>query len=230
MRKARAERSNKKKIIVIFIIVLVLAAIAAFFGYQAKQFRDQKRYRRHMVKAYQQEDYKTALEYQKDIARTENLFSNLLEDDVNYYKADCYVKLEQYDKAIALYDQMIEKKSDDSKNYMMKGNCYMKKKQIKKALETYKTGYEATQDTILLPNLAYCYIKRENYDKAMEVVKTGLASEDERIKQDLLFDEIVLYEKDMNYKKAYEKAKEYVKLYPDDEEGMKELTFLETRQ
>lgn len=230
MRKARAERSNKKKIIVIFIIVLVLAAIAAFFGYQAKQFRDQKRYRRHMVKAYQQEDYETALEYQKDIVRTENLFSSLLEDDVNYYKADCYVKLEQYDKAIALYDQMIEKKPDDSKNYMMKGNCYMKKKQIKKALETYKMGYETTKDTVLLPNLAYCYIKQESYEMAKKVVKEGLASEDESIKKELLFDEIVLYEKDMNYEKAYEKAKEYVKLYPDDEEGIKELTFLETRQ
>ncbi len=229
MRKARAKKSNKKKIIIIFIIILILAAIAAFFGYQAKQFRDQKRYRRHMVNAYQQGDYNIALEYQKDIDRTKNLFSILLEDDVDYYKADCYVKLEQYDKAIAIYDQMIEKKADDSKNYMMKGNCYMKQKQIKKALETYKTGYEATQDTILLPNLAYCYIKRENYDKAMEVVKKGLASEDESIKQELLFDEIVLYEKKMDYETAYEKAKEYVNLYPDDENGIKELTFLETR-
>lgn len=229
MRKARVAKSNKKKVIIIVIIVLILAAIAAFFGYQAKQFRDQKRYRRHMVKAYQQEEYQVALEYQKDIERTKNLFSSLLEDDVTYYRADCYVKLEQYDNAIAIYDQMIEKTPEDSKNYMLKGNCYMKKKQTKKALETYKMGYETTKDTVLIPNLAYCYIKLESYDTAKEIVREGLDSGDESIKKELLFDEIVLYEKELDYETAYEKAKEYVSLYPDDEEGQKELTFLETR-
>ncbi|MGN0466772.1 MAG: tetratricopeptide repeat protein [Lachnospiraceae bacterium] len=229
MRKARAGKSNKKKVIVIFILVLVLAIIAAFFGYQAKLFRDQKRYRRHMVNAYQKGDYAISLEYQKDIDRTKNLFSSLLEDDVNYYEADCYMRQEKYDKAIAIYDQMLDKKADDSKLYMLKGNCYMKKKQTKEALETYKTGYEVTKDTSLLPNIAYCHIKRGNYEKAKEIVKIGLDSGDESIKQDLLFDEIVLYEKEMDYKKAYEKAKEYVNLYPDDEKGQKELTFLETR-
>lgn len=229
MRKARAAKSNKKKVIIIVVIVLVLAAIAGFFGYQAKQFRDQKRYRRHMVNAYKQEEYQIALDYQKDIERTKNLFSGLLEDDVTYYKADCYVKLEQYDKAIAIYDQMIEKAPEDSKNYMLKGSCYIKQKQTKKALETYKTGYETTADAVLIPNLAYCYIKLESYDTARKIVQEGLALGDESIKKELLFDEIVLYEKDLDYETAYEKAKEYVNLYPDDEEGQKELTFLETR-
>lgn len=229
MRKARAAKSNKKKVIIIIIIVLILAAIAVFLGYQAKLFRDQKRYRRHMVKAYQQEEYQVALEYQKDIERTKNLFSSLLEDDVTYYKADCYVKLEQYDKAIAIYDQMIEKAPQDSRNYMLKGSCYMKQDQTKEALETYKTGYETTGDTSLLPNLAYCYIELESYDTAKKIVTEGLDSGDESIKKELLFDEIVLYEKALDYETAYEKAKEYVSLYPDDEEGQKELTFLETR-
>lgn len=229
MRKARETKSNKKKVIIILVIILVLAAIGGFFGYQAKQFRDQKRYRRHMVNAYKQEKYQTALDYQKDIERTKNIFSHLLEEDVSYYKADCYAKLEQYDKAIAIYNQMIEATPQDSKNYMLKGSCYMKQKQTKKALEVYKTGYETTADTVLLPNLAYCYMKLESYDMAKKIVQEGLASGDESIKKDLLFDEIVLYEKNLDYKTAYEKAKEYVNLYPDDKEGQKELTFLETR-
>ncbi len=228
MRKARRTRS-KKKIVIIVILVIILAGIAAFFGYHAKQFRDQKRYRRHMVNAYEKEDYKLSLEYQKDIDKTTNLFSGLLRRDVDYYEADCYVKLEQYDKAMAIYEQLINEEPEDAKAYMLKGNCYMKKEDVKKALEIYKTGYNNTKDTVFLPNLAYCYISLENYEMAREVIREGLSLEEESIKKDLLFDEIILYEKELDYESAYEKAKAYVELYPDDEEGVKELTFLETR-
>lgn len=229
MRKARQQGQSKKKPIVIGILVLVLVVVAGLFGYQAKLFRDQKRYRRHMISAYKQEDYTKALEYKKDIDKTKNIFSHLISSDVDYYVADCYVKSKEYDKAIAMYDEMIDANADDAKNYTLKAACYMKQDDVKKALETYKTGYDATEDDSLLPNLVYCYMERENYDTAMEYVQKGIDSEDENVKQQLLFDEIVIYEKQTDYKTAYKKAKSYVAAYPDDEDAQKELTFLETR-
>ena len=44
-----------------------------------------------------------------------------------------------------------------------------------------------------------------------------------------MYGKIVIYEKAEAYDKAYEAAQKYVELYPDDEAGKKEYTFLSTR-
>ena len=44
-----------------------------------------------------------------------------------------------------------------------------------------------------------------------------------------MYVKIVIYKKAEAYDKAYEAAKKYVELYPDDEAGKKEYTFLSTR-
>ena len=48
-------------------------------------------------------------------------------------------------------------------------------------------------------------------------------------KQDLYFNEIVVYEKKLDFATAKEKAAEYVKNYPADEAGIRENNFLKTR-
>lgn len=47
--------------------------------------------------------------------------------------------------------------------------------------------------------------------------------------QDLLFNQIAAYEKKMDFASALSKAQEYVKMYPDDKEAQRELTFLQSR-
>ena len=46
---------------------------------------------------------------------------------------------------------------------------------------------------------------------------------------DFMYGKIVIYEKAQEYDRAYEAAKKYVELYPDDEAGKKEYIFLSTR-
>ena len=53
--------------------------------------------------------------------------------------------------------------------------------------------------------------------------------EESIIKQDLLFNEIVAYEKKLDFQTAKAKAEAYVALYPSDEQGQKEYEFLSTR-
>ena len=55
----------------------------------------------------------------------------------------------------------------------------------------------------------------------------SIASDDEM--QSLLFNEIVAYEKKLDFSTAQEKAVSYVGMYPEDEEAAKELDFLKSR-
>ena len=54
-----------------------------------------------------------------------------------------------------------------------------------------------------------------------------IASDDEM--QSLLFNEIVAYEKKLDFQTALQKAQEYLELYPEDKTVKKELAFLKTR-
>ena len=76
----------------------------------------------------------------------------------------------------------------------------------------------------------YCVILRM---KIMTVpwknITKGLALSNDKGKQDLYFNEIVVYEKKLDFATAKEKAAEYVKNYPADEAGIRENNFLKTR-
>lgn len=47
--------------------------------------------------------------------------------------------------------------------------------------------------------------------------------------QQLLFNEVVAYERFGDFKKAREKMERYVEEYPDDPEALREYEFLKTR-
>ena len=47
--------------------------------------------------------------------------------------------------------------------------------------------------------------------------------------RDLLFNEIVVYEKQLDFATALTKTQEYVEMFPDDKDAAKELTFLQSR-
>ena len=68
-----------------------------------------------------------------------------------------------------------------------------------------------------------------NYDSALENISSGIsiASDDEM--QSLLFNEIVAYEKKLDFATALSKIQEYLKMFPDDENASKELIFLQSR-
>ena len=47
--------------------------------------------------------------------------------------------------------------------------------------------------------------------------------------QSLLFNEVVAYEKKLDFATALQKVQEYLEIYPDDKEASKEMAFLKTR-
>ena len=112
----------------------------------------------------------------------------------------------------------------------MKAFCLIGLEEEETAASIYKEGYEKTKDTELLYYLVNQYITMEQYEDALQIIHTYQNMEDENIASKLAFLEIVVYEKQQDYKTAHELATAYCEKYPEDEAGLKEKTFLESRQ
>ena len=78
--------------------------------------------------------------------------------------------------------------------------------------------------------MADCLIKEEKYGDALSYVLKGLGLEDVSAMKQLMIKKVTLYEKTLDYDKAYEAAVDYTKLYPDDKKMAREVTFLKTRK
>lgn len=116
-----------------------------------------------------------------------------------------YGAQQDYANARAMYQQYINKMQESSD---------------KKQTSTAAPGYNG---------LAVCDIAEGNYDSALENISSGIsiAADDEM--QSLLFNEIVAYEKKLDFSKAQEKAQSYVGMYPEDQDAAHELAFLKSR-
>ena len=68
-----------------------------------------------------------------------------------------------------------------------------------------------------------------DYDSALSNISSGIQTADGEEMQSLLFNEIVVYEKKLDFQTALQKAQEYLELYPEDKTVKKELAFLKTR-
>ena len=78
--------------------------------------------------------------------------------------------------------------------------------------------------------MADCLIKEEKYGDALSYVLKGLGLEDVSAMKQLMRKKVILYEKTVDYDKAYEAALEYAKLYPEDKKMAREVIFLATRK
>lgn len=67
-------------------------------------------------------------------------------------------------------------------------------------------------------------------EDALQYIEKGKRLEDQSNIKELLFDEIVYYEKLKDYNTAYAKAKAFVEVYPQDADGKNEYDLLYTRQ
>ena len=68
-----------------------------------------------------------------------------------------------------------------------------------------------------------------DYDKAITYLVTAQDMEGLTMKQTLLKDLVLAYEKTYDFANAKQCMSEYVQLYPEDEEAQREYQFLQTR-
>ena len=149
------------------------------------------------------------------------------EEDL-YNKGRIYYYLEEYEKAAEELKASYEKGYKEAALYL--GKVYVELGKIEEARTEYEKCLEEDDFRAKAYNgLAYCDMMEENYDGALEYIAKGLETQNKEEQRALLFNEIVIYEKKLDFATAKEKTTAYLKMYPTDEAAVKEGYFLETR-
>ncbi len=145
-----------------------------------------------------------------------------------YCIGQIYYYLEQYDRAQSALMTPLAEDYLPAMNLM--GRIYLAQEDYARAENMYESIREKFGESGESFNgLALCALAAGEYGQALEYIEQGLSLDDENARQELLFNEIVAYERMLDFAAAQEKAQEYAALYPTDEAGQKELQFLNTR-
>ena len=151
------------------------------------------------------------------------------EDMEHYYnRGRIYYYLENYEEAQSQLIGPVEAGYEPAM-YLI-GKVYLALEDYDHALAVYQQIQQKYGDSAALFNgYAMCSIASGDYDGALSYISQGLAMGESDSLQELYFNEIVAYEKKLDFATAKAKAQEYVQRYPGDETGQKEWTFLSTR-
>lgn len=140
-----------------------------------------------------------------------------------------YYYMQDYDNARTELTTASEKGSTEAA--LILGMVYMTQGDTANARSFYQQYIDADgEDPAKGYNgLALCDIADGDYDSALQNISQGLGDATSDEMRDLLFNEIVVYEKKLDFSTALSKAQEYVQTFKDDEAAAKELTFLQSR-
>ena len=121
-------------------------------------------------------------------------------------------------------------KKDNTEALLLLGMVYLAQDDVDNAKAMYTQYISAAGDSAKGYNgLALCDIRNGDYDSALDNITKGLPTATTDEMQSLLFNEVVAYEKKLDFQTALQKAQEYLELYPEDKTVKKELAFLKTR-
>ena len=144
-----------------------------------------------------------------------------------------------YEMAIEIYEAYLEKdmeadgtryletalqtEAKTADDYCDRGKAYYYMQDYSNAKKelTEAVNKKSTEGILLLDD--------GNYDNALADITNGLADASTEEMQDLLYNEVVVYEKKLDFATALSKIQEYLKMFPDDENASKELIFLQSR-
>ena len=113
------------------------------------------------------------------------------------------------------------------------GIAYFEMDEFEKAIDAFGEALDnGAEETATLYNfIGISNMKIENYEEAVSAFEKGMSMEDcsDTMKQEMLFNTVVSYEKLGDWDNAKEKVSEYNEQYPGDSKAEKEAEFLETR-
>ena len=223
------------KVIARILLIMILAG-GVFVFFQYRQYNDKVEKREEALQYFKDEDYAQSIRLLENALEEKNIFSREIDEDIRCYLAESYYLFQEYDKASRLYEQMIHDNPRKASCYILQGECQTaagdaagkKTEYYEAARQTYEQGYEKTGDTDFLKRLCQLCLDVGKYPSAITYADRGIKDGGDRT-ADFHYYKIVIYEKAQDYEAAYRTAAEYVELYPDDQKGQKEYTFLSTR-
>ena len=140
-----------------------------------------------------------------------------------------YYYMDDYENAMTELTTAADKGSTEAT--LILGMVYMAQGDTSNARSFYQQYIDADGDDPAkgYNGLALCDISDGDYDSALQNISQGLGDATSDEMRDLLFNEIVVYEKKLDLSTALSKAQEYVQTFKDDDAAAKELTFLQSR-
>lgn len=140
-----------------------------------------------------------------------------------------YYYMDDYENARTELTTAADKGSTEAT--LILGMVYMAQGDTSNARSFYQQYIDADGDDPAkgYNGLALCDISDGDYDSALQNISQGLGDATSDEMRDLLFNEIVVYEKKLDFSTALSKAQEYVQTFKDDDAAAKELAFLQSR-
>lgn len=140
-----------------------------------------------------------------------------------------YYYMEDYENAQKELETAIDRNYSEA--MLVMGQVYLAQDDVDSARSMFQEYMEKEEDHMAdgYNGLVLCDIEEQDYSAALENVKRGLETAQGDQMQDLLFNEVVVYEKSLDFETAQTKAEEYLQLFPDDEKMQREKEFLDTR-
>ena len=155
--------------------------------------------------------------------------ANATADDY-YHQGLIHYYLQDYDDAKDALTKALKADSEDTASLYLLGKVYLATGDTADARAVYKDYVSDKENGAGAYNgLALCDIADGNYDSALQNIKDGLTFNDSSVNQALLYNEIVVYEKQHDWSTATTLAASYIAEYPSDEAGLKEYEFLSSR-
>lgn len=140
-RRNKRNRARRKAMMYInlsfFVIIIALLVLGIF-----NIFSPKTKYREQAVDLYQAGEYEEAAERFEKAFKAHKLFSKKLDADILLYRADCFVKLKEYDAAKTVYKQLME----DYSSYTDKSDLKLKSDLCDNFVLFYGENYEASAD------------------------------------------------------------------------------------
>ncbi|HHT97559.1 MAG TPA: tetratricopeptide repeat protein [Clostridiales bacterium] len=170
---------------------------------------------------------------QNNLNAANNVFNNFEIKELNtktsrFNQARIYFYQKEYDRALTEFELL----ANDSfiESYFYIGEIHSENKDIDLAINYYEKYIEnnnnLNQNNYVFNKLGNLYMKKQDYKKALNIYEKGIDLYDKSFIQVFKRNEIVVYEKLGKYEQAYEKTKEYLKEYPNDDSAIREEEFL----
>ncbi|MCI8371313.1 MAG: tetratricopeptide repeat protein [Lachnospiraceae bacterium] len=148
-------------------------------------------------------------------------------DEELYIQGRAYYKLGEEAKALEILEKC-GKKEYQALFYL--GAIYEQRGEYDQAVSYYNSYKDKKGLTFgEYRTVAECMMKKGDYAAALELNHYMKESAGNSETKDLMFEEIVIYERSSDFASARTAAQAYVEQYPEDEEGKKEYEFLQTR-
>lgn len=110
------------------------------------------------------------------------------------------------------------------------GRVYLDQNDLVSARGVFQNCVESGRDISAGYNgLALCAIETGDYDEALRQIHAGLQGADPTVSEELLYNEIVVYERQHDFVTALSKMESFIGTYPGNTAARREYTFLKGR-